>query len=150
MMLNNIHTLRWTNAAHSAIELLGTHAVYGEIPFTASPNDTEAHGRDIFARCIAGEFGPIAEYAAPPYIIPPVPSSVSRFQARAALHLAGYLAAVDAAMQAPETDFLAKLAWQDAQEFYRSSPLVIAMGASLGLSSEQLDDLFRFASTIKA
>jgi hypothetical protein len=57
---------------------------------------------------------------------------------------------VDAAMQAPETDFLAKLAWQDAQEFYRSSPLVIAMGASLGLSSEQLDDLFRFASTIKA
>ena len=64
-MLNNIHTLKWANAEHSAIELLGTHPVYGEIPFAASPNDSEAHGRDIFARCVAGEFGTIAEYVAP-------------------------------------------------------------------------------------
>jgi len=30
------------------------------VPFTATPYDTEAHGREIFARCLAGEFGEIA------------------------------------------------------------------------------------------
>lgn len=64
-MLTNIHTLRWVDAAHTMIDLIGTHPVYGEIPFGASPNDGEAHGRDIFARAVAGEFGPIAEYVAP-------------------------------------------------------------------------------------
>lgn len=31
----------------------------GFIPFTASPSDTEAHGRELHARATAGEFGPV-------------------------------------------------------------------------------------------
>lgn len=38
----------------------------GYLPFTANPNDTEAHGVDLYNRIINGEFGTIAEYVAPP------------------------------------------------------------------------------------
>lgn len=31
-----------------------------EVPFAASPDDVESHGREIFAKAAAGEFGPIA------------------------------------------------------------------------------------------
>lgn len=35
------------------------------VPFTASANDTEAHGREIFAQCVAGKWGKVKDYAAP-------------------------------------------------------------------------------------
>ncbi|MDG5498978.1 hypothetical protein [Marinobacter sp. BGYM27] len=73
---------------------------------------------------------------------------VSRFQARAALYGAGLLANADAAIQG--ADDLAKLAWNDAQEFRRNSPLVAAIAAELGITDLQLDDLFRQASIIEA
>jgi hypothetical protein len=37
----------------------------GYLPFTAQANDTEAHGVDLYNRCVAGEFGAIADYVAP-------------------------------------------------------------------------------------
>lgn len=64
-MITNAQTPRWTSVEHTAIELLATHSKYGEIPFTASASDPEAHGRDLYARAVAGEFGPVAEYVAP-------------------------------------------------------------------------------------
>lgn len=76
--------------------------------------------------------------------------SVSRFQARAALHLAGLLETVEAMMAAPETPALAKLAWADAQEFKRNSPTVLSLSASLGLTEAQLDALFTTAAGIDA
>lgn len=41
-----------------------------EHPFTASAADSEAHGRDLFARAMAGEFGPVS-----PFVPPPPPSA---------------------------------------------------------------------------
>lgn len=32
------------------------------LPFTASPTDSEAHGRELYARAVAGEFGLVAKY----------------------------------------------------------------------------------------
>lgn len=81
---------------------------------------------------------------------PEVPAVVSRFQARAALHLAGLLESVEAMMAAPETGAIAKLAWADAQEFKRESPTIAALSASLGLSDSQLDELFIAAAQIDA
>ena len=37
----------------------------GEIPFCASPVDTAAHGRDLYVRAHAGEFGVVSPYVAP-------------------------------------------------------------------------------------
>lgn len=57
----------WANAEHTMIDLI---VRFSEIPedlsFTASPDDTEAHGRVIFAAAQAGEFGPVGEYVPPP------------------------------------------------------------------------------------
>lgn len=77
-------------------------------------------------------------------------TAVSRFQAKAALQLAGMFDQVEALMANPAADPLARLAWADAQEFRRMSPTVLAMAAPLGLTELQLDDLFRHALTIQA
>lgn len=86
----------------------------------------------------------------PALAAPQVPAVVTRFQARAALHLAGLLPQIEALMADPGTDPLARLAWTDAQEFRRTSPTVQAMASALGLSNEQLDQLFTTAAGIEA
>jgi hypothetical protein len=58
----------WANAQHTAIDCrLRTSAYSEELPFTASPNDVEEHGREIFGRCMIGEFGEIQPYITPRY-----------------------------------------------------------------------------------
>jgi len=87
----------------------------------------------------------------PPIAPPPVvPESVSRFQARMALRNAGLFDAADAAMNDPSTPVIAMEAWQTAQIFRRSSPTVAAMAAALGLTDQQLDELFVAAGQIEA
>ena len=88
--------------------------------------------------------------ASPPSTAPVVPAVVTRFQARSALHLAGMLQTVEALMNDPQTDALARIAWQDALEFRRGSPTVAAMAMALGLSSAQIDQLFITAGGIEA
>lgn len=73
---------------------------------------------------------------------------VSRFQARAALHGAGLLDRVEAALA--EADPLARIAWADAQEFRRLSPTMTTLGAALGLTDTQIDALFDQAALIAA
>lgn len=80
----------------------------------------------------------------------PTPQVVSRFQARAALHLADLLTAVESLMADPATPVLSRLAWQDAQEFRRTSPTVLSMAAALELDDAALDALFVAAAGIEA
>ncbi|MEQ7870756.1 hypothetical protein V6R97_08890 [Chromohalobacter salexigens] len=75
---------------------------------------------------------------------------VSAFQARAALTQAGYMDDVKAHMADPATDSFTVLAWESATEVRRNSPTVKELAGFLGLSDEQVDDLFRFALTIYA
>lgn len=79
-----------------------------------------------------------------------VPQTVTRFQARAALHLAGHLSAVESLMANDATPMLARLAWQDALTFERHSPTVAGMAQALGLSGEAIDQLFIMAAQIEA
>lgn len=37
----------------------------GYLTYTAQSTDTEAHGVDLYNRCVAGEFGAVADYVAP-------------------------------------------------------------------------------------
>jgi hypothetical protein len=86
-------------------------------------------------------------YVAPP---PPVPTIVTRFQARAALVQAGYFTQIDDFMAAlPKTD-IRRMAWEDATEFDRTSTTLLAMQQMLGLSDSQVDDLFVLAYGIQA
>ena len=72
----------------------------------------------------------------------------SRFQALAALHLAGLLEPVETAIASADT--ITQLAWANALEFRRNSPTIASLGALIGMTDEQLDDLFRTAMTIQA
>lgn len=64
----------WSNAEKSRIDCTVVFAELGEeaVPFTATPDDTMAHGCEIFNRCVAGDFGPVADY------IPPSDEEVAR------------------------------------------------------------------------
>lgn len=73
-LLTSVSNPRWVNAERTAIDCEITTSQFGDevLPFTATPDDTEAHGRAIFASLVAGEYGPIAEYVAPPEPVQPV------------------------------------------------------------------------------
>lgn len=54
---------KWSNERKTTIEcLVKFNHCKNEVPFTANPNDVEAHGRDIFRRCASGDFGDIGDY----------------------------------------------------------------------------------------
>jgi hypothetical protein len=86
----------------------------------------------------------------PPPPEPPTPTVVSMRQARLALLGAGLLAHVNAAIEAmPGIEGeAARIEWEFASEIRRDSPLVVGLSAALGLTSEQMDELFRQAGTL--
>lgn len=57
---------RWADAQQSSIECTVVFDAVGEVPFCANPMDSYAHGREIFSRAAAGDFGPVAAYLPPP------------------------------------------------------------------------------------
>jgi len=60
------HSPAFSNAQQTAINLMVVFEGIGEVPFTASPDDVEPHGVELFSRAAAMEFGPVAPYVAPP------------------------------------------------------------------------------------
>lgn len=48
--------------ANGSIDVEVNHPVYGWIPFTASPTDTESHGLLIYQAAVSGSFGDVAPY----------------------------------------------------------------------------------------
>lgn len=81
---------------------------------------------------------------------PVVPATVTRRQARQALLLAGLLDDVPAAIallddgssEGKQKMRLAQIEWEDSLEFERARPLVIEIGAAIGLEAAALDALF--------
>lgn len=61
---------RWSSADQSTIDCEITTSQFGDevLPFTASMNDVEAHGRGIFRDIVDGKYGPIAEYIPRPSV----------------------------------------------------------------------------------
>lgn len=63
MKYSKVHSLKWASADQSEIDcFVRFEALKVDVPFTATATDTEAHGREIFERCLRGDFGAIAEY----------------------------------------------------------------------------------------
>lgn len=59
-----VRSIRYNNSGCIDCEI--NHKDYGWIPFTASPDDTEKFGADLYSKLVSGEYGEIAE-------APPVP-----------------------------------------------------------------------------
>lgn len=60
-----VRQLQWANADRSAVDCLVTFETLGEVPFTAIQNDSEEHGREIFADIISGRYGAISSFVPP-------------------------------------------------------------------------------------
>ncbi len=85
-------------------------------------------------------------------VVVPVPAEVTMRQARLALHSAGKLAAVNAAINAlpdpPKTAAL--IEWEYSNSVRRDSQFVALLGPALGLDAAGLDALFVSASKLAA
>jgi hypothetical protein len=79
-----------------------------------------------------------------PYEAPPseVPGSVTPWQAREALRLAGILGLVNSYIDALGSDHAAYIAWHYAERIRRNSPLVESLAPAFNLTEGQLDNLF--------
>lgn len=73
-------------------------------------------------------------------------SEITPVQARVALERAGLLTTVEAYMATAPKDV--QIYWEYATAWHRQSPFIAAIGATLGLTSTQIDDLFAVARSI--
>ena len=93
-----------------------------------------------------------AIYDAEPAVVEPVPAEVTMRQARLALHAAGKLPTVNAAIAAlpdpPKTAAL--IEWEYSSTVRRDSQFVALLGPALGLDAAGLDALFVAASKLVA
>lgn len=119
-------------------------------------NTIEVDSLDAMPGLIAADTGSIGDGVVDGVIVPaptppvPVPQSVTMRQARLALHAAGLLAGVDAAiasMQEPAKT-AAAIEWEYASAVERNAGLVPAMAAALGMSEADIDDLFIAAAAL--
>ncbi len=85
-----------------------------------------------------------------PEVVAPVPAEVTMRQARLALLAAGKLAAVEAAIDAmaEPRKTAARIEWEYSNALQRDNALVAALGPALGLSTNDVDNLFRAAAAI--
>lgn len=86
------------------------------------------------------------------WVVPPpaVPQSVTMRQARLAMLHAGTLDDVEALIQNMPGDDgrAARIDWEFAQDVRRDWHLVGAIGSQLGMTADQIDDLFIYAGSI--
>lgn len=83
------------------------------------------------------------------------PQVVSRFQGREAMWQTPLgdttvFEAADALINHPDTPPMYQRAWADMQEFRRDSEMLAAIATQLGLTQQQIDDLFILAASINA
>ena len=86
-------------------------------------------------------------YVPPP---PPIPSTVTRFQALAILAAGGYLDTVRTYINTLDQNNVQRLAWENAADWERTSPTLNALATMLNLTSAEVDDLFIAASQVSA
>lgn len=66
-MYTTVINPRWGNPEHTVINCEVNFDFLPEemVNFTASPTDVESYSQEIYARAIAGDFGPVSEYVSP-------------------------------------------------------------------------------------
>lgn len=91
-----------------------------------------------------------SQFAAPPEAPLSVPQSVSMRQARLAMLGAGILDDVETAIAAMEGNEgrAARIDWEYALDVRREWPLINALGSQLGLTGQQIDELFIAAAAV--
>jgi hypothetical protein len=122
------------------------HPVYGWIPFTASPDDVEEHGRAIYDAALA--MGP-ADYIPPP--APTLEEILAAARASASLTCREFFLGLDAMgmydtvmgiLDDPDVPRAVKIELETATSFERMWPTLVQMAVAMGVTDAQLDKLF--------
>ena len=79
---------------------------------------------------------------------PLAPSEISNIQAYAAIKHFGLLPTVMTYMNSLPADDLIRITWEKATVFKRTSPTLLLLAEELELTSEQVDDMFRYGNSI--
>lgn len=132
-------TPKFTRSGSIRMEI--NHPQYGWIPFSASPDDPEEHGRALYEA---------AKDEAAPYVEPepepePVPRVVTRRQGKQQLVVAGLDEQVEAAIDGIEDATERKLTriwYDDAETWERDNEQLAVLSQALGLSDDEVDALF--------
>ena len=150
-------TINWRFPRYNALGTIDCeieHSQFGWIPFTASEDDPEEHGRSIYQTILdSGE--QIAPYE------PPSPEEilareratmvVTRRQAKQQLVIKGVYDQIQPAIDAIEDATqraLVQIYFNDADTWERLNDDLITLGHAVGLSDEQMDELFRKAALL--
>lgn len=111
------------------------------------------HSRELQAAFQASLVMPVTpsrgwDVALPQATQPPVPPVIPAWKGKAALREAGLLEAVEAAVAA--AGGRVQDAWTGASEWSRDSDFLLSLATSLGLTKQQIDDMFRSAHAIQS
>lgn len=149
-----VTNLSWADAAHSQLVadvLFQELEAMGPVPFSTSDNADTRHGQEVWDKALAGDYGPIAEFI-PPTIeeIRQGMPALSARQLRLGLLSLGKLTAVPTAIAAlPEpAKSEAEIEWEFASEFHRMHPLIVQLIPILGLTDEQVDEVWMEYATV--
>jgi hypothetical protein len=67
MIIESVNNPIYANETNTAINCNVKFDTFPDyLPFTATPNDPEEYGRQLYADLQAGKYGPIAPYVPPP------------------------------------------------------------------------------------
>lgn len=147
------------NTSFPAVPSAALYAEFGVVPVvvTGAPeHDTATHivestGCAYNAERERWETQWVMRELTPTELAARVPRSVSMRQARLALLQFGLLANIDAALAAIPGDLprqAAQIEWEYAAAVERDSTLVQQLGGALGLTDQQLDQLFTLAASL--
>lgn len=142
MTIIDIKNMAYT--ANGSINSIVEFEEIGEVPFTISYTDTEAHGR-AWTRARSGEFGDIAPYVEPEPLPPQVPTQITPRQLRLKLLSLGLLDDVEAMCNA---DKAMSIWFEYSLDFQRNHEMIDAMASQLGMTDEQVDEFFIEASKL--
>lgn len=155
----------WANAEQSLITLEVDFSFITDewVSFTASPDDSTDYGPELFARAVAGDFGVIGAYVAPPMPPAPVPQAITRRQCARQLFesqmitgpemVAMTATGTPPAMieqifsQMPEEAQWIALADFAADTYERSNPLLVGIMTASGATPNDIDNFFREAGS---
>lgn len=130
MKYTTVKNLKWANQEKTLIDCEVDFDDLPEefLPFTASPNDCMAHGVEIFQKCVAGVYGPIADFA-------PIVHSDEALSEAYRVERNQKLAASDWT-QLPDVPASVKLAWSTYRQALRDVTLQAGFPRSVNWPTE--------------
>lgn len=142
--MNTPHSPKFNADGSITLEVLFSH-LQDWVPFRATATDAEPHGVALYTAAIAGEYGVVEPYIAPP---PTVPTQITALQGLLALDAAGFSEQYDTWASSAERTFIERAFISKAMHWRRDDAVLSSAATALGITTEQLDGMFVLAGTL--